>query len=176
MHTLTTRFATIADADLVADLSRQTFYETFSAHNTAVNMEKFMKEQFSKEALVKEVAELENIFFLAFDGNRPAGYARMKEGEPPPLYKGRSCIEIARIYAIRSFIGKGVGTALMRRCIQTATEKKKEMIWLGVWEKNQQAIDFYHRWGFEKFGTHIFLLGDDPQTDWLMSKQLTRSG
>jgi ribosomal protein S18 acetylase RimI-like enzyme len=176
MHSLKTRFATIADAVLIADLSRETFYETFSAHNTAANMTKFMKEQFSRAALMKEVTEVQNIFFLAFDNKKPAGYAKMRVGEVPPFYKGKSCIEIARIYASRSYIGKGVGTALMRKCIQTATEKKNEIIWLGVWEKNQQAIDFYLRWGFEKFATHIFLLGDDPQTDWLMSKQLTRSG
>lgn len=176
MHSLKTRFATIADAALIADLSRETFYETFSVHNTAANMAKFMNEQFSREALMKEVAEIQNIFFLAFDDKKPAGYAKMRIGEVPSLYEGLSCIEIARIYACSSFIGKGVGTALMRKCIQTATEKKSDIIWLGVWEKNQQAIDFYIRWGFEKFGTHIFLLGDDPQTDWLMSKQLARSG
>jgi ribosomal protein S18 acetylase RimI-like enzyme len=176
MHSLTTRFATIADAALIADLSRETFYETFSVHNTAANMTKFMNEQFSRESLMKEVAEVQNIFFLVYHDKKPAGYAKMRVGEVPPFYEGSSCIEIARIYAIRSFIGKGVGTALMRKCIQTATENKYDIIWLGVWEKNHQAIEFYLRWGFEKFGTHIFLLGDDPQTDWLMSKQLTGSG
>ena len=36
--------------------------------------------------------------------------------------------------------------------------------------KRQQNV--YQQWGFEKFGTHTFMLGDDPQTDWLMKKQL----
>jgi ribosomal protein S18 acetylase RimI-like enzyme len=49
---------------------------------------------------------------------------------------------------------------------------KKDNIWLGVWEHNHQAIKFYTTWGFEKFGDHLFLLGDDPQTDWLMKKEL----
>jgi ribosomal protein S18 acetylase RimI-like enzyme len=49
---------------------------------------------------------------------------------------------------------------------------QKQALWLGVWEKNERAINFYHRWGFEKFGEHDFILGDDVQTDWLMKKEL----
>jgi len=49
---------------------------------------------------------------------------------------------------------------------------KKEIVWLGVWEKNNRAISFYKKWGFEKFGEHSFTLGDDIQNDWLMKKEL----
>ncbi len=41
-----------------------------------------------------------------------------------------------------------------------------------MWEKNQRAIDFYHKWGFENFGEQIFLLGTDLQTYLLMKKEL----
>lgn len=164
--------ATVEEAPLIADLSRQTFYETFAAYNTRENMDKFMNEQFTRESLVAEAAQPGNIFLLAREGNAPAGYVRMKESDNPEGLEGRRCIEIVRIYAAASVIGKGVGSALMQRCLEIAVSMEKEIIWLGVWEKNQRAIDFYTRWGFEKFGTHIFLLGDDPQTDWLMKKEL----
>ena len=68
---------------------------------------------------------------------------------------------------------KGVGPALMQACMDIAKELKKSVIWLGVWEKNSRAIAFYQKWGFEKFGEHIFPIGDDPQTDWLMKKAMT---
>ena len=60
----------------------------------------------------------------------------------------------------------------MKKCLDLASDLKKEVVWLGVWEHNQRAIEFYKKWGFEKFGTHIFQLGDDPQKDWLMLKKL----
>lgn len=169
---LKTRFCTIEDAALVADMSRQTFYETFASENSAENMDKFMRSQFTREALIKEVGEEGNIFFLAYDDEKPVGYVRMKESDKLPELNDKTAIEIVRIYAVAGAIGKGVGSALMQKCIDVALEKKKEVIWLGVWEKNKKAIDFYTRWGFEKFGTHIFMLGDDPQTDWLMKKEL----
>jgi ribosomal protein S18 acetylase RimI-like enzyme len=53
-----------------------------------------------------------------------------------------------------------------------AREKNKQLIWLGVWEHNERALAFYLKWGFERFGEHIFMLGDDTQTDWLMKKEL----
>jgi ribosomal protein S18 acetylase RimI-like enzyme len=81
-----------------------------------------------------------------------------------------NAMEIARIYSMTNMIGKGVGKALMQASIDLAKEKGKEVIWLGVWEKNQRAIDFYIKWGFEKFDETDFLLGNDLQRDWLMRK------
>ena len=40
--------------------------------------------------------------------------------------------------------------------------------WLGVWEYNKNAIEFYKHMGFKKFSEHSFLLGDDNQTDLLL--------
>jgi ribosomal protein S18 acetylase RimI-like enzyme len=84
----------------------------------------------------------------------------------------RKAIEISRIYVTKQSKGRGVGKALMDKCIGTATEMNKAQIWLGVWEHNLHAINFYKKAGFEKYGEHIFMLGSDPQTDWLMKKQL----
>jgi ribosomal protein S18 acetylase RimI-like enzyme len=60
----------------------------------------------------------------------------------------------------------------MQNCIDKAIELKKEIIWLGVWEKNTKAISFYSKWGFIKFAEHPFVLGDDIQNDWLMKKEI----
>lgn len=166
------RFASKEDDELIADFSRRSFYDAFSSQNTKDDMDKFMNEQFTKEALMKEVGEEGNIFLLAFINEKPVGYVRMREGEKRTEFENISSIEIARIYAIQHSIGKGIGSALMQRCIEIAKEMHREIIWLGVWEHNQQAINFYTKWGFEKFGEHDFVLGNDVQTDWLMKKDL----
>ena len=160
------------DAALIADISRQTFYETFAPDNSKENMDTFMNEVFTKEALIKEVGAEGNIFMLAYDDEAPVGYVRLREGEKRTEFGNQPSVEIARIYAVTSSIGKGVGSALMKKCLEIAAETGKKIIWLGVWEKNQLAINFYHKWGFEKFATHIFPLGSDLQTDWLMKKEI----
>jgi ribosomal protein S18 acetylase RimI-like enzyme len=163
---VTIRHATKKDTALIADLSRQTFYETFAAHNTAADMEKFMQEQFTREALMAEVGAAGNLFLLAYLDEAPVGYVRLRETALPGE------IEIARIYALAAAIGKGVGKALMQASIALARSLGKHTIWLGVWEHNLRAIQFYTAWGFEKVGEHDFRLGEDVQCDWIMQKTL----
>ena len=168
---ITIRLATEADAAAIATISRQTFYDTFATVNTPENMNRFMTEQFSHDMLMRQVGAPGNIFLLAYNGADLLGYARLHEENLLPQLQPWRAIEICRLYATRQAIGKGVGSALMERCIDLARSADKQVIWLGVWEKNQRAIDFYQRWGFEKFGEHVFMLGDDAQTDWLMWKR-----
>lgn len=170
MNEVKIRIAGLEDAELIADMSRQTFYDTFAAFNSPENMDIFMSESFSRDALIKEVGAPGNIFLLAYDGYNPVGYARLRENNNPPELHDLPALEIGRIYSSSGRIGKGVGRALMEQCLDIAKEKKCKAVWLGVWEENLRAIHFYIKWGFEKFGEHIFMLGKDPQQDWLMKK------
>ncbi|HUQ96529.1 MAG TPA: GNAT family N-acetyltransferase [Chitinophagaceae bacterium] len=164
---ITIRRATPDDAELIADLSRQTFYDTFAPQNTAEDMALFLDTQFPRSALVAEAAAPNALFLLATADAEMVGYARLCETKTNP-----HGIEIARLYATTAAIGKGVGKALMQACIEIAHERTKTKIWLGVWEKNTRAINFYTAWGFEKVGEHDFRLGNDLQRDWIMQKNL----
>jgi ribosomal protein S18 acetylase RimI-like enzyme len=86
---------------------------------------------------------------------------------------GNGPLEIRRIYASQDFLGKGVGKELMQAAIREARQRGSGCVWLGVWEKNQRAIDFYRKWGFQEVGIHIFAVGDDPQHDIVMELALT---
>ena len=167
------RYATTNDAVLIADISRQTFYDTFAADNTEANMQKFLDEQFTKGRLMLEVGVPENIFLLAYYENNIAGYVKLREGKKLAGLLGKASMEIARLYVIKEFIGKGLGKLLMQASLNIAAEKNKEVVWLGVWERNQRAIRFYTAWGFQKFDECDFLLGNDLQRDWLMKKALS---
>jgi diamine N-acetyltransferase len=169
---LTIRYSKEEDAELIATISRKTFFETFAANNTKEDMELFMSEQFSQEKLIQEAMEPQNTFLLAFDDLSCVGYAMMREGFKYPDFENQESIEIARLYVVNPQIGSGMGKALMQKCILHSKELKKQVIWLGVWEKNIRAISFYKKWGFEKFGEHDFILGEDVQRDWLMKKQI----
>jgi ribosomal protein S18 acetylase RimI-like enzyme len=166
------RYATKEDAVLIAEISQQTFYETFAAYNTQEDMNKFLNEQFTKGKLMLEVGTPENVFMLAYNDGLVAGYVKLRDHRTPLSLSNKNAMEIARIYAMKRMIGKGVGSKLMEASLDEARKKNKEVVWLGVWEKNQRAIDFYIKWGFEKFDETDFLLGDDVQRDWLMKKKL----
>lgn len=168
------RYATIADAELIADVSRQAFYDTFAPDNTEADMQKFLREQFTKGKLMLEVGAAGNIFLLAYIGNNVAGYLKINETIKREELRGINAIELARIYVIKDYIGKGIGKLLMQAAVDIAKQKGKDAIWLGVWKQNKRAIDFYTAWGFEIFAETTFLLGDDLQYDWLMKKELRK--
>lgn len=45
-------------------------------------------------------------------------------------------------------------------------------VWLGVWERNFKAQNFYKQFGFERFSEHHFITGEAVDTDWLLRKHL----
>jgi ribosomal protein S18 acetylase RimI-like enzyme len=61
---------------------------------------------------------------------------------------------------------------LFDKALQIAQSYSKTYLWLGVWEENTKAIAFYKKNGFVVFDTHIFRLGEEVQTDYLMKKQI----
>ena len=60
----------------------------------------------------------------------------------------------------------------MEVAIDLAYENNLEYVWLGVWEHNYKAIEFYKKKGFEKFGEHVFVLWEDEQVDYLMKLKI----
>ena len=167
------RAATNADAETIAVLSRDTFYETFAPYNSSQDMEIFLRQQFTHHALVEEVRFPSNYFFLAYLGNDLAGYVKLRDAGRPMEISHLQVLEIARIYVKKKMLGQGVGKELMQLSHDVARQKNKQGIWLAVWENNKRALDFYTDWGFQIFGSQVFVLGNDVQNDWLMIKRLT---
>lgn len=172
MQQITFRLANENDVKLIKNVSWQTFFDTFHPYNTKKDMELFLKTNFNEETVRNEIVDKRNAFIVAYVKKQFSGYAKLSESENPQELAALDAIEISRIYASKEKIGTGIGKALMERCLRFAKEKNKDVIWLGVWEHNQRAIQFYRRWGFEKFGEQFFMLGNDKQNDWLMKKEL----
>lgn len=149
-------------------ISRQTFAETFSGINSKENMDKYLKENLSIEKLSEELNNENSHFFFIKDGERNIGYLKLNMGPSQTELKDETALEIERIYVIQEYQGKKVGQQLYDKAIQVAKEKKAQYVWLGVWEENHKAIQFYNKNGFEVFDKHVFVLGDEKQTDLMM--------
>ena len=170
--TLYIRCARIKDANLLAELGARTFAETFTEDNTSEDMAAYLATSFNIEQLTAELTDPLSTFFIAeVDGNA-AGYAKIHSGEPLGGVEGHKPIELVRLYVSRKWLGRGVGQALMQRCLNEAREMGFQTIWLGVWEHNSRALAFYRKWDFHEVGEHIFQLGSDPQRDILMQRAI----
>jgi len=170
MPELFIRRATSSDAELLTQLGAQTFKETFAADNTAENMLAYLAVAFNFEQQTRELEDPGSSVFIAEMDGTPLGYAMLKLGPRPSAIEHKRSVELVRLYVTNASIGTGVGAALMKRCMDESVSRNYESMWLGVWENNLRAQDFYRRWHFREVGTHVFQLGDDPQRDLLMER------
>jgi diamine N-acetyltransferase len=164
------RIASAGDAALLANLGRQTYYDTFSAQNTVETMALYLEDAFSPQKQAAELADPATLFLIAEDEGKPVGYARLKEGHAPECVTGQRPIEIIRFYAIKEYIGHGLGAILMTACLEEAARRTCDTAWLDVWKENPRGIAFYKKWGFAIVGEQGFQMGEELQEDWIMSR------
>ncbi|MDD5151211.1 MAG: GNAT family N-acetyltransferase [Flavobacterium sp.] len=164
--------ATILDLEIIRKISEQTFTETFAAVNTPENMDNYIRENFNPNQMTLEINNPESAFYYAILENEIIGYFKINFGNAQTEKQKENALEIHRIYVLQAFHGKKVGQLLLDEVLKIAKEMGVNSVWLGVWEENHRALQFYSKNGFVEFDQHIFVLGDDVQTDLLMQLEI----
>lgn len=164
--------AELHDIEKLQKIGRQTFFETFSESNSEENMQNYLDEGFSIEKLTAELTDTNSEFYFTVLNEEVNGYLKLNFGDSQTELKDNNALEIERIYVSKEFHGKSVGQLLFDKAIEVAKHKNADYIWLGVWEGNPRAINFYKKNGFVEFDKHIFKLGDDEQIDIMMKLNL----
>lgn len=173
---VTIRRANPEDAGLLAELGARTFSETFAADNTPEDMAAYLTASFNPARQTDELADPASTFFIAEVGGLTAGYAQLHDGESADGVGGAKPVELVRLYVSREWLGRGIGEALMRACVEEARQAGYGTIWLGVWERNGRAQAFYRKWDFRAVGEQVFQLGSDLQRDIVMERAIQPVG
>lgn len=158
----------LPDLSALQRISIQTFTEAFAYQNTAENMRLYSEQALSLEKLEEEVKNPHSAFYVISNEEELIAYCKLnvEDAQTEPL--DCNAVEIERIYVLESHQGKGWGKCFMDHALSIARQKSSPFIWLGVWEKNESAIGFYKKLGFREFSRHVFMLGNDAQTDCMM--------
>ncbi len=174
MTSILIRQATVDDAKALTDLAYTTFWDAFAHHpkNAPDDLNHYMRQAFSLEQTLKELGDENSVFLIAELDGEPAGYAKLVTNTTEEGITAERPVELNRLYAHQQFLGKGIGQALMDACFERARTHNHDVMWLGVWEFNPRAQRFYEKNGFRVVGSHVFQLGEDPQTDLLMQREL----
>ena len=162
-----------SDLDDLLGIAAQTFDDTFRAMNTEANFEAYMRQAFTREKFSAELAHPHSAFYFIYADGRLAGYIKLNVLDAQNDLQGPDSLEIERIYVKKGFQGRGLGKNLLEYALGIARQSGKKFAWLGVWEKNENAVGFYQSLGFRQAGTHGFILGDDHQTDLIMQINLS---
>lgn len=163
---------TIEDLHTLQDISYETFNETFRHQNSPENMKAYLERAFNLMQLKKELSNPYSQFFFVYFNKEVAGYLKININNAQSEEMGDESLEVERIYIRNKFQKNGLGKFLLNKAIDIALECKKINVWLGVWEKNENALAFYKNMGFVQTGTHSFYMGDEEQIDYIMTKTL----
>ncbi|HEY9258145.1 GNAT family N-acetyltransferase [Chitinophaga sp.] len=164
--------AITAEVELLQNIARQTFQESFAADNTPENMRHYLQENLSITKLSSEMSNPDSEFFFAMLKTQPVGYMKLNFKSAQSEVFNSKAVELERIYVLKSHQGQKIGQLLFNHAISAAQDVKAPFLWLGVWEHNTKAIGFYKKNGFSEFDKHAFMLGDEKQTDILMRLDL----
>ena len=154
-------------------ISEQTFVNAFEKDNDPSDFKDYIEKAFALNKIKAELLNPDSDFYFVYRNDELAGYFKLNVLSAQSDVKRDDSIELERIYVLKAYQSLGLGKQILDRIKSLAQEKNKKMLWLGVWEENTRAIQFYQRHGFQKFDTHPYFIGTDEQTDWLMRFDLS---
>ncbi|MEK4852445.1 GNAT family N-acetyltransferase [Paenibacillus sp. FSL H7-0756] len=158
------------DLGTLQKISIETFTDTFKNQNSPEAIEAYLKKAFHIEQLKKECTNRNSEFHFIYYNEEIAGYLKVNAEDAQSENMGEDSLEVERIYIRRPFHRLGLGKLLIEKAVELAVEKNKRKLWLGVWEQNGNAISFYNNMNFVQTGAHSFYMGDEEQTDLIMTR------
>ena len=163
------RLATQEDAAEIAEFMTRNFLAAYGHSSNPENVQKAVKNYYGVEAQHADLADNQIVNCLCIIEEKIAGLAQVK---PPKPDADPNQFELSRFYVDAIFHGKGIAPALMQKTLDIIRAHSAKILWLSVWQESQQAIRFYQKHGFVISGDTIFMIGDEPMKDWLMTKIL----
>lgn len=152
----------------LVEISKTTYYDTYAKQNTDDNIQHYLEESFSIIKLNEELLEKNSEFYFIYFENEVLGYIKINVKNAQHHFKESSGMEIERIYVLKEYQAKGIGKEMLNFIINIAKQRLLRYVWLGVWEENKKAINFYMYNGFKIDGSFLFHMGNDIQTDYIM--------
>lgn len=174
----TIRRAVAADAAALAALAESTFVAAFGAQNRPEDLALHIRRSYGEAIQLGEILDPAFVTFVAERDGRLRAYAQLATGvagKGPASIPGTQPIEIRRFYVDAAWHGRGLAQRLMTTVLEFCTGAGADTVWLGVWEENPRGIAFYRKCGFTVVGSHVFVLGSDPQRDVLMARSADRA-
>lgn len=160
------------DIKELTQISWNTFYESYKDKNDPDNFKQFLDAKFNEQQLLSEINNPNCHFYFVYDNSLLVGYFKLNENEAQTEAFKEPTIELERIYVLKQYQGRGYGKFMIRKAKELSGDSNADFLWLGVWKINENAIRFYEREGFKKFGTHIYTVGNEDQEDWVMKYDL----
>ena len=169
------RDATPADAAPLAQLGRASFGHAFEHLYRPEDLQPFLQEVYSPEAVAQEISDPGIRHQLTQDapGEALTAFIKVKYESPYAEHSdARNPLCLGQLYTDPARTGEGLGAALMNWCLALARERSCDAVQLSVWSENFGAQRFYQRYGFGKIADIGFWVGEQRDHEFLFELSL----
>jgi GNAT superfamily N-acetyltransferase len=156
-----------SDAEALAAFTAGVFRATYRNDTPAADLDAYIGKSFGTEQQQAEIADPSGAVFLAMAEERVIGCACVLIGQTDA-----ETAFLNRFYVDVDWRGRGVAKDLLEVAMTEARRRGATRLELTVFEKNARAIAFYRKSGFAVTGSTIFPVGEEMQTDIVMTRML----
>lgn len=164
--------ATTADAALLKQIGATYFYDAYKDVKFDGHLTDYIKTAFIESEIEQQIAGRQAHYMIARNGSNPCGYVKIRWDRTHPNLTTTKNLEVERIYVDRNHWRDGIGKQLLSACIDYGRKNNFEVLWLGVWQKNERAINFYKSQSMEIFGEKKFWVGSEENDDFVLRLSL----
>jgi diamine N-acetyltransferase len=152
---------------VIQAIAHETWYPTFGEILSREQIKYMLDMMYSIQSITEQVSKKGHVFLLAKEGEDSLGYASYQFD-----YQGTNKTKLHKIYILPTAQGKGVGKLLMNEVVKIAKLHGSSVLSLNV-NRNNKAVDFYEKIGFEKAGTEDIDIGNGfLMEDFIMEKKI----
>ena len=92
--------------------------------------------------------------------DQAAGFSKIIFNTPHPLIHSPDITKLEKIYILKDFYDLKLGLNLFTFILNLSREENQKGMWLNTWMKNDRAINFYKKNGFEIVGEKDFKISE----------------
>ena len=157
---VTIRKATVNDAAVIAEIGKQSFFESHGHSAPAADTNAYAARKFTPDAVRDELAHPEYIYHLVFFNGEAAGYSKIILNAPNENIPVAHITCLDRLYLLKAFYGLKLGLRLFEFNMDISKRSGQKGMWLYTWIENARAISFYEKAGFRIVGKADFKLSE----------------
>ncbi|CAN5712161.1 GNAT family N-acetyltransferase [soil metagenome] len=158
-----------SDIPVIQKIARQTWPATFSNIISEGKLNYMLEMMYSIGSLIEQMEENGHCFILAKNNRKSVGFASYELN-----YKNSKTTKIHKLYVLPETQGQGVGKLLINEVTELAKQNDNDVLLLDV-NRNNPAIQFYERFGFNKLREENEPIGGGYMMEYyVMEKQLSK--
>ncbi|MBC7891282.1 MAG: GNAT family N-acetyltransferase [Sphingobacteriaceae bacterium] len=166
------RFVRPNEAEVLAELGRQTYIDHFADLWADVYASPYLTTHFDPATLRTQLAADGPTYYLwLLAEDVPQGFAKLNRRSTLPTDPTTVGLELEKIYFLKTATGRGYGSALMSEIIAQARRWAEPFVWLDVLKTKEAGRRMYERVGFAVVGELPFSTDKLNVGMWMMRKE-----